>query len=127
MVEPGTSASVSFVADESTTAIALRSGDVRVLGTPKIVALIEEAAVAALIGCLPDGSTTVGTHIVVEHLAPTAVGSSVAAIATVTETDGRNVMFSATVSEGDKIVARGSHTRVVVDRKRFEEAVVGSW
>ena len=119
MVEPGTSASVSFVADDATTAIALGSGDVAVLGTPKIVALIEEASVAALNGWLADGATTVGTHIAVDHLAPTAVGSTVLATATVAAAEGGTIGFTATVTEADKVVARGDHTRAIVDRARF--------
>jgi uncharacterized protein (TIGR00369 family) len=122
-VEAGTSASITFVVDDAATAIALGSGDVAVLGTPKIVALIEEAAVAALSGQLPEGATTVGTHISVDHLAPTAVGSTVIATATVTRADERTVSFTATVSESDKVVARGTHTRAIVDRARFEQAV----
>lgn len=118
-VEAGTSASISFIADDATTAIALGSGDVAALGTPKIVALIEEAAVAALSGQLTDGATTVGTHIAVDHLAPTAVGSIVVATATVTQADDRIVSFTATVTESDKVVARGTHTRAIVDRSRF--------
>ncbi|MCL1599170.1 MAG: thioesterase [Actinomycetia bacterium] len=123
MVDPGITASVSFVADNATTAITLGSGDVAVLGTPKIVALIEEAAVAALSGHLPEGATTVGTHIAVDHLAPTAVGSTVVATATVTEANDRTVSFTATVTEADKVVARGTHTRAIVDRTRFENNV----
>ncbi len=124
MIESGTSASVSFVADDATTAIALKSGDVAVLGTPKIVALIEEAAVAALSGRLTDGATTVGTHIAVDHLAPTAVGSTVVATATVTAAEGRTIDFTATVTEADKVVARGAHARAIVDRVRFERDVL---
>ncbi len=123
MVEPGTSASIPFVADDATTAIALGSGDVAVLGTPKVVALIEEAAVAALSGQLEESSTTVGTHISVDHLAPTAVGATVVATATVTAAEGRTISFTATVTESDKVVARGTHTRAIVDRSRFESAV----
>jgi len=123
MVEPGTSATVSFVADDRTTALALGSGDVAALGTPKIVALVEEAAVAALSGQLPEGSTTVGTHVSVDHLTPTAVGSTVVSTATVTQVDGRVISFAATVTEADRVVARGTHTRAIVDRDRFEEAV----
>ncbi len=126
MVEPGTCASISFVADEATTAIGLGSGDVRVLGTPKIVALIEEAAVAALSGLLEEGSTTVGIHVAVDHLAPTAVGGSVVATATVTEADARKVTFAATVVDGDTVVARAVHTRVVVNRQQFVDAAAGT-
>ena len=122
MINEGTSAAVTFTADESTTAIALGSGDVPVLGTPKVVALAEEAAVAALAGSLPDGSTSVGTSVVLDHLAPTKVGGTVVAEATITAVDGRRISFAVKVTEGEAIVARGTHVRFVVDRKRFLES-----
>lgn len=123
MIEPGLSARITFTVDDTTTAIALRSGDVPVLGTPKLVALIEEAAVAALVGRLPADSTTVGTHVALDHLAPTAVGGSVIATATVTAVDGRTVSFAGSVMDGDTEVATATHTRVVVDKARFTASV----
>ncbi len=63
MISQGTAASISLTVTEQDTAIVLGSGDVAVLGTPRVVALCEEAAVAALAGFLPDGATTVGTSI----------------------------------------------------------------
>jgi predicted thioesterase len=119
MINEGTSAAVSFTADEGATAVALGSGDVPVLGTPKIVALVEAAAVAALAGALPDGATSVGTNIAVDHLAPTRIGGTVVAEATITAVDDRRVSFAVRVTEGDAVVARGTHVRFVVDRKRF--------
>jgi fluoroacetyl-CoA thioesterase len=123
MIEPGLSAAISFTADDDSTAIALGSGDVAVLGTPKVVALIEEAAVAALAGQLPDDSTTVGTHIAVDHLKATAVGGIVVATATVSAVQGRAITITATVTEGDAVVARATHTRFIVDRKTFQDSV----
>ena len=121
MITEGTTASVSFTADDSSTAIALGSGDVPVLGTPTLVALVEQAAVAALAGALPEGATSVGTHVDVHHLAPTRVGASVVADATITAVDDRRVSFAVRVSEEGSVVARGTHVRFVVDRKRFLE------
>lgn len=115
----GDTASISFAVTEGATAIALGSGDVPVLGTPKVVALCEEAAVAAVTGTLPDGATTVGTHISVDHNAPTPVGRVATATATVTGVDGRAIEFSVSVTERDTVVATGRHTRIVVDRDRF--------
>jgi len=123
MIEPGLSAAISFTTDETSTAIAMRSGDVAVLGTPKVVALIEEAAVAALAGQLPNDSTTVGTHIAVDHLKATALGGSVVATATVSAVEGRAISITATVTEGDTVVARATHTRFIVDRKTFQDSV----
>jgi len=119
MINEGTSAAVSFTTDETATAIALGSGDVPVLATPKIVALAEEAAVAALAGSLPEGTTSVGTAIAVDHLAPTRIGGTVVANATITAVDDRRVSFAVRVTEGDAVVARGTHVRFIVDRERF--------
>ena len=123
MITEGTTASRSLVVTSADTAVALGSGDVDVLGTPRVVALCEEAAVAALAGLLPEGSTTVGTTITLEHLAATPVGGSVVASATVIAVDGRMVAFSLSVVDGDTVSALGDHTRAVVDRKRFEASL----
>jgi predicted thioesterase len=119
MVTTGTSARVSYTVDDDATAISLGSGDVPVLGTPKVVALVEQAAVAAVAGSLGDGETTVGTNVTVDHLAPTSVGATVMAEATTTDVAGRRIEFAVTLREGDRIVARGTHTRAIVDRARF--------
>lgn len=119
MVEIGATAQIVFTADALTTAVALGSGDMQVLGTPKIVALCEEAAVAAIAGSLAEGSTTVGTHISIDHLAPTAVGQAVTAAAVVVGVDGSRLDFEVSATEGELVVARGNHTRFIVDRERF--------
>ncbi len=100
------------------TAIALGSGEVPVLATPRVVAWLEAAAVAAL-GGLPEGLTTVGIHIAVDHVAATLVGAAVRAEAEVTAMEGSRVEFALRAYEGDQIVASGTHSRVIVDRERF--------
>jgi len=117
---------VHVVADTDT-AIAAGSGDLPVLATPAMVALMESAACAALHGHLPHAATSVGTHIDVRHLAPTAVGATVTAHARITSVAGRRVSFevSATHDVGGQVVEIGSgvHTRVIVDRERFIHAL----
>src|SRR5688572_19421107 len=76
---PGLSATVTLTVTEADTAIALGSGDVPVLATPRIVALVEEATVAAVAPVLDDGATTVGTRVELDHHAPTRVGATVVA------------------------------------------------
>jgi len=68
-----------LVVGNEDTARSLRSGDVEVLGTPRLVALLEEATVDAVDGCLDAGSTTVGMRVQVDHLQPTPVGAEVIA------------------------------------------------
>ena len=101
------------------TAIAMRSGDVPVLATPRLVALCEEAAVAAAVAALEDGQTTVGMRVQIDHVAPIAVGTTVRAEAKLERVEGRRLRFSVSVSDACGLVAAGKLTRVIVDRDRF--------
>src|SRR5215468_6940313 len=98
-------ARLELVVGEADTAIALGSGDVPVLGTPRVLALAEAATVAAAAGVLPAGATSVGTRVELEHLAATPVGATVVAEAVLSTADGRRLEFAVTVREGDVVVA----------------------
>ena len=118
---PGLSASVSLLVDAADTAEAMRSGDVPVLGTPRVIALAEEASVAAVQDALEPGLTTVGYEVQLAHLAPTPIGSKATAEATLESIEGRRLTFRVSVNDGRGLVAAGRITRVVVVRDRFIE------
>ncbi len=120
-LEPGLSAKLELSVKDADTAVAFASGDVPVLATPRIVALCEEAAVRALGAALEPGQTSVGMRIQLDHLQPTAVGSVVAAEATLEKVEGRRLTFTVTVTDDCGLVAAGKVTRVIVDRARFLE------
>ena len=107
----------------SDTAAALGSGDVPVLGTPRLIAWMEAATVRAAAALLEHGQTTVGTAIRVEHRRATAVGDSVEVTATSAGDDsGRRLTFEVVAVDGaDRVVAAGQIDRVIVDRRRFLE------
>ncbi|MEI6231023.1 MAG: hotdog domain-containing protein [Actinomycetes bacterium] len=128
--QPGASAALEFVVAIDDTAIALGSGDLPVLATPRVIAWLEAACVSAL--DIPDGKTSVGTRVEIEHFAASAVGSRVTVNATISYLDGRLIRFDVAAEQvGDRQVhdgepvstvtrlAHGSMTRVVVDRERF--------
>lgn len=119
-LQPGREASVELIVNEDDTAIALGSGDVRVLATPRVLALAEQAAMAAVAADLAEGSTSVGSWVELEHLQPTRVGERVTATAKLTAVEGSRLSFDVTVRDDDKEVARARHRRVVVARSRFE-------
>lgn len=123
MIEPGNTATITFTTNEEATATALGSGDLPVLATPKVVALVEEAAVTAIARFLGDTDTTVGAHVEIDHLAPTPVGGTVTATAAVIGVKGRRVEFEATVVQGATVVAKARHTRFVVNRESFMNSV----
>jgi len=103
---------------EADTAIQLGSGDVPVLATPRAIAWLEAAAIAAL-GDLAPGMTSVGINISVDHTSPTLVGAEIRAVAEVRAVEGPRVEFDVRAFEGESIIAGGTHTRVIVDRQRF--------
>ena len=119
-MQAGLTAEITLTVTESDTAIALGSGDVPVLGTPRVVALCEEATMAALAGQLADGSTSVGTRVECDHLKPSLVGETVIARATLIDVDARRLQFTVTVADADGgAVAVSRVWRVVVERDRF--------
>jgi fluoroacetyl-CoA thioesterase len=122
---PGLTARVELTVTDADTAQSLGSGDVPVLGTPRVLALAEAATVAATARQIPGGVTTVGTRAEVEHRAPTAVGRRVAAFATLAKVDGRKLLFEVVVRDGDDVVAEVRVERVMLDRQRFIAKTLG--
>jgi predicted thioesterase len=118
-VQPGLSAQVSLAVVESDTALALRSGDVPVLATPRLIALCEEAACLAVEGKLAEGHTSVGVRVQFDHLAPVRIGSEIVAEATLEKVEGRRLVFTVTATDAAGLVGAGKVTRVVVERGEF--------
>jgi fluoroacetyl-CoA thioesterase len=116
----GLEATVEESVTEAMTAAWLGSGDVPVLGTPMVLALVERAAVEAVRGHLPPGTTTVGASVALAHQAPTPIGAKVRAHVVLDQVDGRRLRFRFTVSDPAGEAASGTHVRVVVDRERFK-------
>ena len=108
---------------ESSTAEYIGSGDMPVLATPALAALMENAAMLAVAAELPEGSTTVGTRLELSHVKASAVGAEVTAEAVLTAVDGRRLTFRIEAREGDTLVGECIHERFVVDRKRFLEKI----
>ncbi len=106
---------------EGDTALALGSGDVRVLGTPALLRLAEAACVNALENRLNPGETSVGVEVRLEHLAPSVPGQKMEAVADLNRVEGRKLFFSFVVRDDAGEVARGEHLRVVVERESFLE------
>lgn len=120
-VETGMRGSASLVVGEEDTAAALGSGDIDVLGTPRVIALCEEATVSALAHELDDEMASVGMRIRVDHLQPTPIGAAVTAEAVLDKIDGRRLTFTVSVSDSGGLVAAGKITRALVDRASFLE------
>lgn len=120
-ISTGQQATVTHTVGEADTALAVGSGDLPVLGTPRLLAWAEEATCAALAAYLPAERSSVGTRVQLEHVGASPVGAEVRVSATVVYSDGRLVRFEVVAEQGpdEKVVGHGEVTRVVVDRDRF--------
>jgi fluoroacetyl-CoA thioesterase len=116
---PGLRGGARMTVTDADAATALGSGDVPVLATPRLVALVEAAAVDALRGRLAAGITSVGTTIELEHLAASGPGAAVEADAVLQSVEDRLLRFEVRAWDARGDVARGTHTRALVDRERF--------
>jgi predicted thioesterase len=110
-----------FTVTDDDTAVAVGSGSLPVLGTPRLLAWCEAATCSEIEAALGEGETSVGTRVQLEHLAASPVGAEVEVTATTAYVDGRLRRFSVAArhTADGKVVASGEVTRVVVDGERF--------
>lgn len=119
MLTEGLTHTSQLTVNEAVTAIAMGSGDMPVLATPAMMALMENAAMLAVAPHLPEGCTTVGGHIASSHLRPSRIGDTVTATATVTRIDGKKIEFKVEAHCGEVLLGEGSHLRFIVDKEKF--------
>lgn len=118
-LEAGLAYTSHLTVNESNTAIAMGSGDMPVLATPSMMALMENAAMNAVSEALPEGSTTVGGQIESSHLKPSPLGAEVEAEAVLECVDGRKLYFKVVARQGKTVIGEGTHLRFIVDREKF--------
>lgn len=119
MLEKGIKLSIDKHVDASMSAKSMGSGDLEVLATPALVAALENAAMLCVASGLSQRDTTVGGHIDLKHLRPTAVGQDFTVEAELTEVSGKKLVFNLTASDAKGEIGNGTHVRFIVDRDRF--------
>ena len=76
-METGLTYTSTVTVSEENIAATMGSGDLEVFATPAMVALMENAAMNAVVGELPEGATTVGAMMNTTHIKPSAMGDTV--------------------------------------------------
>ena len=122
-IQPGMTREDSFPIGAENSAIHLGSGSSRVLATPWMIAFMERVSHRLLMCCLPEGYSSVGTHLDVRHLAPTPVGSTIQVKVEVLSLEGNKVFFSIEAWDHLEKIGEGRHERVVIDEARFMNRV----
>ena len=119
MIQVGQSATATVTVTESNIAKTMKSGSLEVFATPAMCALMEEAAQAAVQPHLEEGEGTVGISLSISHDAPSPMGSTITAKATVTAVEGRKITFNIEASDGVGIIGKGTHERFVINNEKF--------
>lgn len=117
----GTSATTSVVVTRELTVAHYHPGLPEAYGTPLMIYLMEVAAGDAIQPFLPKGWASVGIAVNVRHLAPTPVGRTVVATATVTAVDDKTISFSVTAHDGVEAIGTGTHVRAPIELERFNK------
>ena len=121
MIEIGAKYRAEETVTDAATAAAVGSGGLCVYATPRMAALMENAAYNCLAPMLAEGKTSVGTALDISHVSATPVGMRVTAeaeLAAVSE-NGKIVDFKLTARDETGIIGEGTHRRVIVDTERF--------
>ena len=118
-VHIGATHEVHGAVTEENTAATVGSGSLAVYATPAMAALMERAAAELCAAGCPEGWTTVGTEIAIQHKAATPVGLDVRAVAEVTAVDGRAVTLKVTAYDAREEIGAGTHTRFAVAVQKF--------
>ena len=120
-LEPGVTIELTHEVNDDVTAHRMGNVGFHVLATPIIVAWFEEAARKLAAAHLEPGQGTVGTLVTTRHLAATPVGMKVKVTATLSEVDGRRLMFDLEAHDEREKIAEGQNERFVVSLARFSE------
>ncbi len=120
MLKEGIPGSAQTTVCPENTALAMGSGTLEVFATPALVALAEKTCWTSIQPELESGQGTVGTHLDLQHTAPTPLGMTVYCESTLTAVNGRSLTFSVRLWDDKGPVGQGTHQRVIVDNARFQ-------
>ncbi len=124
-IEPGLRFTVETAVREGDTALALGSGTLPVLATPRMAALMEEAAWRSVAPYLEEGESSVGVSLALRHVSATPVGLRVRVESELTAVDGRRLRFAVKAFDEAGPIGEAEHERVVIAERRFMEKAEG--
>ena len=112
---------IEKVVTEDMLAVNVGSGSLRVLATPTVVALMEEASTKLADTFLDAGLTTVGTMVEIQHISPSPIGAKIKVESKLISNDGRSFKFEVTAYDNAGMIANGTHNRVSVKSEKFQK------
>jgi len=120
---PGLTGKAEMMVREGDLVSHLGEIDVDVLSTPRLIQLMEEAAVNAIRDMIPSDQLSLGTQINIKHLSATPLGMKVTGHAILKEIHKNRLLFLVDAYDEREKVAEGEHERVLVSKERFHRKV----
>ena len=120
---PGLTGKCEMVVKEEDLVSQLGDVPVDVLSTPKLIQLLEAAAIEAIRDHMPADQVSLGTEIRVRHLSATPLGMKVIANALLKGVEKNRLLFLVTAYDQKEKVAEGEHERILVSKERFLQKV----
>lgn len=118
-ITPGLKFKTENIVEHKDTAAAMGSGFVEVLSTPMMIANMEGTCAACVKDYLPEGFSTVGTHVNVSHKAAVNLGESYQTECELIEVDRKKLVFKVRTFKDEKTVGEGTHDRFIIDVSKF--------
>lgn len=118
-MEIGTVHEINVTVKKHMTAASMKSGNLEVLATPYMIALMEQASAELCQKFLPEGISTVGTMVNIQHLAATSLGAPVRTVATLKDFDGRKATFEVISYDNSGVIGKGTHERFTIKIDSF--------
>ncbi len=95
------------------------SGGLDVFATPCMIAFMEGACLQLAQKSLPEGQTTVGVNVSVDHLKPSGLNQKLRICAKLASVEGRALLFDVEAYDEDGLIGKGTHKRAIIDVERF--------
>jgi len=109
----------SYKIEEHHTAEHVGSGSMKVLATPVLAGFMEEVSRDTVQKLLPEGWTTVGYRLEINHKKPSFIGEKIEVKAVITKSKDRKLVFTLSADNGKEIVGDGKHKRLIVNENDF--------
>ncbi len=119
-IQPGMSFDLTYKVEEKDTAQQSGGeGYPRVLSTPRLIGLMEQASASAVSPELPKEQTTVGAAVKMNHLAATPVGMTIRIHTELMAVNGRRLSYRIEAWDTVEKIGECEHDRFIIDWDRF--------
>lgn len=114
-----------LIVEKKDTAGVHGSGTLDVFATPAMIALMEKTCFKSVENYLEAGMGSVGTELKIRHIAATPIGMKVRCESTLTQVDGRRLVFDVCAYDEAGKIGEGQHERFIIDEEKFQAKADG--